>query len=173
MVQCDDQDINTFRFPRYRRSGWIGVDLDGTLATSGPTTDPLGIGDPVPFMMARVKYWLRTGRNVKIFTARASDPLEVRRIHSWCARHQLPALPVTNQKDSSMLALWDDRAVGVKTNTGIPFLPLKLGFWHRLKIAICIIRYGGSGFKVQEHLTVGRLTREDRHHFSSLFEELA
>lgn len=123
--------------------------------------------------MARVKYWLRTGRTVKIFTARASDPLEVRRIHEWCARYQLPELPVTNQKDFSMLALWDDRAVGVSKNTGIPFLPLKLGLWHRLKLAICIVRYGGSGFKVQENLTVGRLTQEDGHHLGSLFEEFA
>lgn len=140
-------DHTDFRYPRYRRRGWIGVDLDGTLAHSGPTQDPLGIGEPVPLMLMRVQHWLRTGRTVKIFTARANDPVELCKIHTWCSRHGLPALPVTNTKDSSMLALWDDRAVGVVSNLGIPLLPAKLGFWQRLRIALRILFGSASGMR--------------------------
>jgi hypothetical protein len=140
-------DQADFRYPRYRRRGWIGVDLDGTLALSGPTPDPLGIGEPVPLMLMRVQHWLSTGRTVKIFTIRANDPVEVRKIHTWCARHGLPALPVTNTKDSGMLSLWDDRAVGVVSNLGIPLLPAKLGFWQRLRIALRILFGRASGMR--------------------------
>ena len=51
-------------------SGWIGVDLDGTLAEYGGWKGPDHIGPPVPKMLERVKSWIAEGRDVRIFTAR-------------------------------------------------------------------------------------------------------
>lgn len=100
-------------------SGWIGVDLDGTLAHYEGWKGG-DIGEPVGPMLARVKRWLAEGRDVRIFTARASTPELVPAIEAWCRRHLGRVLPVTNVKDYAMLELWDDRAVRVRMNTGIP-----------------------------------------------------
>lgn len=99
---------------------WIGVDLDGTLASYDGYKGPQNIGPPVPAMVARVKQWLSEGREVRVFTARAADPdpLAVNAIYDWCEEHIGQFLPVTNQKDYGMVELWDDRAVQVEKNTG-------------------------------------------------------
>lgn len=52
------------------QTGWIGVDLDGTLAHYDGGVGVDHIGPPVPAMLTRVKQWLAEGRAVKIFTAR-------------------------------------------------------------------------------------------------------
>lgn len=102
--------------------GWIGVDLDGTLAHYDGWKGIEHIGDPVPAMFERVKQWLAEGKTVKIFTARVCrDRVEViRHIHAWCEKHGLPPLEVTNVKDFGMIELWDDRCVAVEPNTGLP-----------------------------------------------------
>lgn len=97
--------------------GWIGVDLDGTLANT-EQIGPDGIGIPVPLMLARVKAWIEQGIEVRIFTARAVWPAQKPLIQAWCQRHLGLILPVTNVKTPEMLQLWDDRAVGVRPNTG-------------------------------------------------------
>jgi hypothetical protein len=58
---------------------WIGVDLDGTLAkqNDNKSYDPEHIGEPVKPMMDRVKAWVKAGKKVKIFTARADDEVAV------------------------------------------------------------------------------------------------
>lgn len=102
-------------------SGWIGVDLDGTLAHYGSWVDVSHIGEPVPAMLARVQAWMNEGKEVRIFTARVSgaDADEARRaIEIWCVVNLGRVLPVTCVKDFSMVELWDDRAVGVVKNTG-------------------------------------------------------
>ena len=107
----------------YKFSGWVGVDLDGTLAhyEGGPL---LPIGKPVPVMVARVKKMLATGVEVRVFTARISDPDRrtrarvIEAIEAWCLEHIGQTLPVTNVKDFSMVRLYDDRAVQVEANTG-------------------------------------------------------
>ena len=104
-------------------SGWIGVDLDGTLARYDGWKGLGHIGDPIPAMMQRIDYWLSRGQTVKIFTARVSVPEPERSqviaaIHEWCDRHDLPRLEVTNVKDFGMIELWDDRAIQVIPNTG-------------------------------------------------------
>ena len=63
---------------------------------------------------------------MKIFTARVScaepDRSEViRYIEDWCMSHIGKKLPVTCIKDFAMIELWDDRAVRVVMNKGIPF----------------------------------------------------
>jgi hypothetical protein len=110
--------------------GWIGVDLDGTLAHYDKWRGAQHVGEPVPAMVERVKRWLAEGRTVKVFTARVSHDGSPRRlqeaqeamiaIERWCAKHIGQTLAVTNAKDYAMIELWDDRAVQVRPNTGEP-----------------------------------------------------
>lgn len=97
-------------------SGWIGVDLDGTLAFHA---GGMGIGYPILPMLNRIKQWLVEGKTVKIMTARASVPDLIPEVEAWCLKHIGVVLPVTNEKDFGMLELWDDRAVQIIPNTGI------------------------------------------------------
>jgi hypothetical protein len=101
-------------------SGWIGVDLDGTLAVYDGWQGADHIGDPVPAMVARVRRWLTEGVDVRIFTARVSHERDavLPVIEEWCREHLGRVLPVTNTKDYGMVELWDDRAVQVVPNTG-------------------------------------------------------
>lgn len=111
-------------------SGWIGVDLDGTLAQYGgsKTYTADHIGEPIAPMVERVKEWLEKGIDVRIFTARVShdgSPKRVKQalesmkaIHEWTLMVFGRELPVTCEKNYSMLELWDDRAVQVEMNTG-------------------------------------------------------
>lgn len=105
--------------------GWIGVDLDGTLAKRLPGRKWMGderdlIGDPVPAMLARVIDWIDAGREVRIFTARMShdNPVIEKAIRAWCLKHIGCELRVTCSKDYLMAELWDDRAVTVEKDTG-------------------------------------------------------
>ena len=103
--------------------GWIGVDLDGTLAHYDVWKGIDHVGEPVPMMMGRVRAWLAEDRAVKIFTARVSVPEPdksevVAVIHKWLVAHGLPPLEVTNVKDFGMMSLYDDRAVQIRMNTG-------------------------------------------------------
>lgn len=108
-------------------NGWIGVDLDRTLAHYDAWQGEEHIGEPIPAMLARVKVWLEQGVEVRIFTARVSNTPERGRsieaitaiIQDWCEKHVGVRLPVTNAKDYGMIELWDDRAVQVEPNTGI------------------------------------------------------
>lgn len=105
-------------------SGWIGVDLDGTLAEYNGWKGELDIGAPIPAMVRRIKRWLESGVEVRIFTARVCD-VEGRdaqtvrgAIETWCEEHVGVRLKVTNAKDYGMVELWDDRAFRVEKNTG-------------------------------------------------------
>jgi hypothetical protein len=101
--------------------GWIGCDLDGTLAHYDHWRGVSHIGQPVPAMIERVKRWLSEGKDVRIFTARVTPPQELsarRYIEAWCEKHIGQILPITNVKDYGLLELWDDRAVQVEKNTG-------------------------------------------------------
>lgn len=117
-------------------SGWIGVDLDGTLAKYDAFVSPTHIGEPVPAMVERVKRWLDEGHEVRIFTARVApigdrfDQItEVKQaIELWCKQHVGRVLEVTCQKDFGMIELWDDRCVRVQANTGQPCCQ----FWNHV-----------------------------------------
>lgn len=111
-----------------QHKGWIGVDLDGTLAHYDKWRGSQHIGDPIPAMQKRVKAWLAEGQEVRIFTARVSPQAialngetrqsVVRPIMSWCLAHIGCAVSVTHEKDMAMIQLWDDRCVQVIPNTG-------------------------------------------------------
>jgi len=103
---------------RMSRMGWIGVDLDGTLAEYHQWHGPDFIGEPVPLMMSRVQAWLESGFEVRIFTARASDPKAIPPVRKWLEKHGLGHLTITNEKDFKMTEFWDDRCVQVEPNTG-------------------------------------------------------
>lgn len=96
--------------------GWIGVDLDGTLAEYKGWRGPNHIGPPIRRMRLRVVRWLAEEKDVRIFTARTEDSYPA--IRRWCIRQFGRELPITNVKDFAMVALWDDRAVQVIPNTG-------------------------------------------------------
>lgn len=100
---------------------WIGVDLDGTLAEYTTWKGPNHIGKPVPRMLDRVNRWIKEGRLVKIFTARAAHPEQIPIIQDWLREQGLPDLEITNIKDWNMVELWDDRAITVEKNTGVAF----------------------------------------------------
>jgi len=101
--------------------GWIGVDLDGTLAEYHGWVSELHIGLPIPKMIERIKGWLDKGIKVKIVTARAAHgSLVIETIQRWCIDNIGVPLEVTNQKDYGMIELWDDRCVQVIPNTGEP-----------------------------------------------------
>jgi hypothetical protein len=105
-----------------RMSGWIGVDLDGTLAHYEGWNGGK-VGRPIPAMAERVRNWLAEGREVRIMTARVSGCDEetaeqVKLIQAWTKEHLGATLEVTNKKDFAMIELWDDRAVQVEPNTG-------------------------------------------------------
>jgi hypothetical protein len=114
-------------------SGWIGVDLDGTLAQYDGWRGEDHIGDPIPKMIDRVKGWLAEGIEVRIVTARCFSPQMIENgfhvatmskgevlkcIRQWCAKHIGQELPIQCWKDYGMIELWDDRAVQVNANTG-------------------------------------------------------
>ena len=120
---------------RRHSPGWIGVDLDGTLAHYDGWNGG-AIGEPVPAMLRRVEDWLAMGREVRIFTARvaatgkrkASGEVDSQEfadaqrqaIQDWTHKHLGVRLRVTAVKDFAMAELWDDRAIGVKLNEGDP-----------------------------------------------------
>lgn len=99
-------------------SNWIAVDLDGTLAVYDGNASG-DIGKPVTAMLERVKKWIEEGQEVRIFTARAGNPDETRRVKDWLKENGLSGLKVTNVKDSNMLAIYDDKAIRVERNTGV------------------------------------------------------
>lgn len=98
--------------------GWVGIDLDGTLAFYDGWKGANHIGEPVPLMLQRVKKLISDGVWIKIFTARASDLTQIQPVKDWCKKHGLGDLQVTNVKDYAMIELWDDRAIQVIKNTG-------------------------------------------------------
>ena len=114
------------------RLGWIGVDLDGTLALTVSNTRE--IGAPIAPMLARVHDWLDQGIEVRIVTARVGasgvtlrdgtvdDQCNAERqralVGAWCVEHIGQSLPITHGKDVMLIELWDDRAVQVERDTG-------------------------------------------------------
>lgn len=106
-------------------TGWIGVDLDGTLATYTTWQGPGVIGEPIEPMVSKIKSIINTGITVKVFTARvASCATDEERqqakkaIAEWTKVHLGTALEATSEKDWNMIEYYDDRAIQVEYNTG-------------------------------------------------------
>lgn len=103
---------------------WIGFDLDGTLAHYDHWRGASHIGEPVPFVVEKLKQ-LSKKFKIKIFTARVGsvypDQIDECRaaITDWCKKHINLELPITSEKDQHMIACYDDRSKQVLSNTGI------------------------------------------------------
>lgn len=121
--------------PYSGNKGWIGVDLDRTLAEyhgkqDGIPYDILHVGKPIWAMVERIKGWLAEGYEVRIFTARIGglDEGDLDReiiteaIQNWLVHEAgLPRLRVTATKDMDCCQIWDDIAVRVIPNTGVAY----------------------------------------------------
>lgn len=106
-----------------RRGEWIGVDLDGTLATYDGFKGADVIGDPIPKTAALVRSWIENGLDVRILTARVTAPDAERdgvvpHIEAWCLEHFGKVLPVTATKDWLCAFFLDDRCIQVVPDTG-------------------------------------------------------
>ena len=148
--ECELQNLNSYDTLNTRGKaglGWIWMEPCQKVI---PQHVRGGIGPPVALMLNRVLHWISSGRTVKIFTARAGDNIEEERIHQWCLLHGLPKLEITNRKDYRMIALWDDRAVGVVTNLGIPILPASMTLWLRFRLGLSILFGCKPTMKVNE-----------------------
>ena len=104
--------------------GWIGVDLDGTLAQYDEWEGPGHIGEVIEPMAIRVRAWMAAHRRVKIMTARAATEMNIPPIQEWLIKNEFvwecgSPLEITDKKDYQMIQLWDDRAVEVIHNTGM------------------------------------------------------
>lgn len=115
--------------------GWIGFDLDGTLAHYENFISLDHIGDPIPHAVAMLKALLEAGYEVKIFTARVCElsheqargrgedhitvEYMVNLVQDWCEQHIGHRLEVTNVKDFKMILLIDDRCAQIERNTGV------------------------------------------------------
>jgi hypothetical protein len=99
--------------------GYIAVDLDGTLAYYKGYKGDEVIGKPIPLMLNKVKSWLKEGKDVRIFTARAHKKENILRIQEWLEEQGLPRLVVTNIKAPQMDEFWDDKAIQIIKNTGM------------------------------------------------------
>ena len=101
-------------------NGWIGVDLDGTLARMDMPPVLGNIGPPVEKMVARIRKWIEEGIEVRIVTARVAEgPRQVPMIAAYLHKFVTDKdLIITCAKDYEMLELWDDLAVQIVRNTG-------------------------------------------------------
>ena len=107
--------------------GWIGFDLDRTLAIYSLEQGAL-IGEPIKPILQLVKSLIESGEDVRIFTARANidsyngnaELLEyhINAIRIWCKKHIGKELPITCSKDFNTKKIYDDIAVHVVPNTG-------------------------------------------------------
>ena len=98
----------------------IGVDLDGTLAhhDSSKPFDPEHVGEPIDKMLEQVRQWIKEGKKVIIFTARASNPKNIPAVEAWLKKHGLEGLKVTHEKTPDISIFVDDKAVGVERILG-------------------------------------------------------
>ena len=104
---------------------WIGFDLDGTLAKYDGWKGIEHIGEPVDTMVIIAKMLHRIGKKIKVITARVAprDDGEggdkaKKYVEAWCKKNLGFVPEITYEKDASMAALFDDRAVAVEQNTG-------------------------------------------------------
>ena len=102
----------------FKKQGWVGVDLDGTLARYDGWISIEHIGEPIEKMLTVVLNMINEGVDVRIFTARCMDQSAIPFIETWCKKYIGKILPITNIKDYDMLCLYDGRAIPVKFNEG-------------------------------------------------------
>lgn len=120
-----------------KRSPSIGVDLDGTMAHYNGWAGEDHIGEPIEAVCARVRAALMAGMDVWVFTARMSHPERIPGrcesvVAQWTLRVFGRVLPVTGMKRIEFDEIWDGKAVGVGSNTGVGYVPHAETLWERL-----------------------------------------
>lgn len=120
MTKEENAAIALKKFMSYPKKRWVGVDFDKTLSTdeSGGNWDISKTGKPNKHVVDSIKYVIKKGLAVRVFTARAFNALSgentleeaIGPIERWCQEHLGQVLPVTCIKDYNMIQLWDDRA---------------------------------------------------------------
>ena len=90
--------------------GWIGIDIDGTLAHYDGWRGPDHFGAVIEPMRVRLEQWRQSGVEVRIFTARACDPALVPSIQRWLDSLELGDIAITHRKDYHLLQVWDEFA---------------------------------------------------------------
>ena len=103
--------------------GYIGVDLDGTIARYDGWKGASHIGAPLEPLVSQIKDGLARGIEYRIVTARVcsgnSAAAESRKaIAAWCLEVLGRELPMQAEKTYDMIRLLDDRASRVQFNTG-------------------------------------------------------
>lgn len=115
---------------KFKSWRWYGFDLDGTIADNTNHAFGYGnIGKPIKRMTNLMKRLNARGFKVKIVTARLGDvgcdakaQAALRRhIWEWCDKNIGFRPEITDRKDASMEALYDDRAKQVVRNRGITY----------------------------------------------------
>jgi len=139
--------------------GWIAVDFDGTLARYDVRRGTAVIGKAIEPTLARVKHWLEAGIEVRIFTARASDPALVPPVLQWLAEQGLPPLAITHRRDNDLMQLWDDRVVQVERNSGEVLTPkqyisLDIAGWIGVELDGTLAHYALHSHQ-QQSLAIG------------------
>jgi hypothetical protein len=103
------------------------VDFDGTLATINQWKGPNVFGKPVPYMIQKVKQFIKSGDRVVIFTSRLTPSktynikdvgLMRRNIEAWCVKNLGAKLRITNTKGNADV-IYDDRCQKIIRNTGL------------------------------------------------------
>jgi hypothetical protein len=115
--------------PKKQEKHHVACDLDGTLAHYDGWKGIEHIGSPIPAVLARVKGLLEAGHQVSIYTSRVAGDwpehikdLEATRRHieRWCYEHIGRILPITAVKHGWFTEFWDDKALGIRENQGMP-----------------------------------------------------
>ena len=109
-----------------KKKKWYGFDLDGTVAEHLGWHGYGHIGKPIRPIVYLMKQLHENGEDVRLFTARIGEAKTdeekeriIKPIEDWCYEH-LGFMPrITNEKDSDMLAIFDDRSKQVVKNKGI------------------------------------------------------
>lgn len=118
-------------------NGWIGFDLDGTIANYDGFEGAGVIGAPIPDMLRVLRRLIMQEIECRIFTARIYPVMFIlpqqdltpfaeheevveaaTAIRKWLEFNNLPPMTITCCKDYGMWKLYDDRAVQVEKNTG-------------------------------------------------------
>ena len=100
---------------------WVGFDFDGVLVEFPAPGEPYG--RDIPDMVNLLRLLLDHGITVKIFSARAGNPISKSIVQSWLNLRGLN-IPITDTKDFSLVAIFDDLAITSRAGTLLTPLPI-------------------------------------------------
>lgn len=145
---------------QYKHKGWVGFDLDGTLATYTGWVGFSRIGQPVPEIVSLMVAYASQGYEVRVFTGRVAPdpdsndiPVEDRRdlIRQWLSTCVVPYLPegypeikITHEKDKYLYMAYDDRVQGVVPSKGLLYTDLLHSLYSMVAKLVLSAKVDGS-----------------------------